>query len=378
MAVRKQSSSEAVTVSRVVAGEFPVVLLDWYDVHKRDLPWRRTDDPYAILVSEFMLQQTQVATVIPFFERFMIAFPTLEALAAADEQAVLHQWSGLGYYSRARNLHAAACRIVDDCGGEVPSSVAELLFLPGVGRYVAGAVASIAHGIAVGAVDTNVSRILCRVFVLKGLPTSPRMRQTFEELSSRLISRERPGDYNQAMMELGAEVCVAARPKCAICPLRSFCQAYEAGNPLDYPEAKKKQVTVAVEEACAVLRDGERYLLVRRPSDSGRYRNMWEFPGLEISGESADEVRVLLAAWLREEFGVSAQVEDEWAEIKHQVTHHKISKRVFRCSLEKGKLSVPAEAAQWVSVEEIRALPLGAPHKRILSLLGESADFFSL
>ena len=370
--------------TRVLAGR----LLRWYDSDKRDLPWRRTCDPYAILVSEFMLQQTQVATVIPYFERFMAAFPTVRALAAAPEQDVLRLWAGLGYYGRARHLHAAARRIVEAYGGRIPPRVGDLLFLPGVGSYVAGAVASIAFGVAAPAVDANVARVLSRLFVLTGDPASPRVRKDLESLAAALIPAERPGDFNQAMMELGARVCGAARPLCDPCPVRDFCKAAGQGNPLDYPTAAKRPETVEVEEALAVVRWGERYLIVQRPGDSGRYRNMWEFPHVAVGegrrhSRKTDRISETLTAFLFESFGLKVRVDEEWAEIRHQVTHHKIRKRVFLCTLRDEEADEEAQPAgtdslRWVTLDEIAEYPLGAPHKRILALLEESAGLFSL
>jgi A/G-specific adenine glycosylase len=382
--------------TRVLAGR----LLSWYDSDKRDLPWRRTLDPYAILVSEFMLQQTQVATVIPYFERFMAAFPTVRALAAAPEQDVLRLWAGLGYYSRARHLHAAARRIVEVYGGRIPPRVGDLLFLPGVGSYVAGAVASIAFGMAAPAVDANVARVLSRLFALTGDPASPRVRKDLESLATALISAERPGDFNQAMMELGALICAAAKPLCDTCPVRSSCKAAQQGNPLDYPAAAKRPETLEVEEVLAVVRAGDRvdarYLIVQRPGDSGRYRNMWEFPHVAVGegrkhSRRTDRVSETLTAFLFESFGLKVRVDEEWAEIRHQVTHHKIRKRVFLCSLadqgtgqKAGKKAhqevqpADTDSLRWLTLKQIAEYPLGAPHKRILALLEESAGLFSL
>jgi A/G-specific adenine glycosylase len=383
-------------LAAAAAREIPRRLLEWYDLARRDLPWRRSRDPYAILVSEYMLQQTQVATVIPYYERFLRAFPTIEALAAAPEQAVLREWAGLGYYSRARHLHAAAAKIVADCGGRVPDRFAELLFLPGVGRYVAGAVASIAFGVAVAAVDANVVRVVGRLTALTESPDRPRTRQWIEDVATELIPRERPGDFNQALMELGALVCTPGDPVCAICPLAPYCRACASGHPADYPPppARKAEV-VAVEEACAVVRRGARFLLVRFGAGAQRYRGLWAFPCTEPppGGDAAEA----LTAWLREGLGVAARVESEWAELRHQVTRHRIRRRIFLCEAVAGKAARHARGSQtlvrrpprgpslahveevaWVTLDEAEALALGAPCRRILDLLRESASLFGL
>ncbi|MBN1868181.1 A/G-specific adenine glycosylase [Candidatus Sumerlaeota bacterium] len=371
-------------------------LLEWYDEEKRDLPWRRTSNPYAILVSEAMLQQTQVAAVIPYYEAFMKRFPSVESLAAARESEVLRMWAGLGYYNRARHLHAAARKIVDEYDGLVPARFADLLFLPGVGRYMAGAVASIAFSIVAPAVDGNVARVLCRLLALAENPSVARVHAGLEEIALRLIPSERPGDFNQALMELGARVCTPARPECPACPVRTLCKALKTGNPLDYPATAKRPASESVEEVCAAIRRDGRYLVVRRAGDSGRYRKMWEFPSVEL--EPGRDPQRTLRDYVRETCGVAIRVDEEWAEIKHQVTKHKIRKRVFLCTAQKKKdeggrmkderrgkrrkdmqdAVNEEETRRWATLDEIRRLPLGAPHKRILDLLSESGDFFGM
>jgi len=355
-------------------------LLAWYDAEKRDLPWRRTRDPYAILVSEFMLQQTQVATVVPYYERFLERFPTVRALAESSEQEVLRHWAGLGYYGRARNLHAAARRIVAVCEGEVPRRVSDLLFLPGVGRYIAGAVASIAFGVAAPAVDSNVVRVICRLFALDENPASARARRGLEELVSRLIPASRPGDFNQALMEMGARVCAPASPRCGECPLRALCEGTRRGNPRAYPAPPRRPAMEAVEEASAVVRADGKYLVVCQRTKSGRYRNLWQFPHVEVTGEEA--ASRALQRYLRETLHLSVRVVEEWAEVRHQVTHHRIRKRVYLCALARRPRAgrrlpkgLSDDTARWATVEEIGSLPLGAPDRRILDLIAEGEDW---
>ena len=353
-------------------------LLDWYGVKQRDLPWRETSAPYAILVSEFMLQQTQVATAMPYYRRFLKAFPTVGDLAMADEQDVLREWAGLGYYSRARNLQAAARKIVTEFGGRVPDGFAELLFLPGVGRYMAGAVASIAYGRKVAAVDANVARIACRLFALAVNPAATRARVGLEELVGRIVPGERPGDFNQALMDLGATICTAASPDCPDCPLREHCDAAREGKPEAYPALPKRRETVAVREAVAIAEAGGRYLLVQRPADRGRYRNMWEFPHVEVA--EGDDALEALRSHLANALGVEVRVGDEWAEIRHQVTHHRITKVLYRCEFAGGSApeGLDGETARMATPDEASELPMGAPHKKILALLRDSADLFGI
>lgn len=372
-------------------------LLAWYDANLRDLPWRHSRDPYAILVSEFMLQQTQVATVIPYYERFLKAFPTVEALAEADEQEVLRLWAGLGYYSRARNLQGAARKIVAEYDGHVPSRVGDLLFLPGVGAYVAGAVASIAFGEPVPAIDANVVRVISRLFAIAEISTSPKTRREIESLTARLVPQERAGDFNQALMELGALICPSSSPACEKCPWNAHCEARRKGNPQDYPALPPRAETVEVEEACALLKRDNAYLVVQRPEQGGRYRGFWEFPGVEVQQDGSeatgepdlfspeptpDKARETLAEFLKTAYGLDVRVEAEWAEIRHQVTHHKIRKRVFLCSLApaqkagKRQAQIKPEMMQWATLLDIRQLPLGAPQQRIVKLLEEQNSLF--
>jgi A/G-specific adenine glycosylase len=301
MAKKTETDLRTLQVPLSMARDVPKRLLEWYDANKRDLPWRRMRNPYATLVSEFMLQQTQVATVVPYFERFLKEYPTVEVLAQASEQDVLRQWAGLGYYSRARNLHASAKRIVSDYGGRVPDKFTDLLFLPGVGRYAAGAIASIGFDVPVPAVDGNVIRVIGRLLAIDADPASPRVRQGYEQIAAQLVPQERAGDYNQSVMELGARVCTPGpgKPDCENCPISAFCQAFAQGDPENYPPAVKRPDTVQVEEACAVVREGDLCFIARCSDNAGRYRNMWEFPGVQL-GPDADAPVVLRAHLKRE------------------------------------------------------------------------------
>lgn len=351
-------------------------LLQWFSREKRDLPWRRTRDPYAILISEFMLQQTQVATVIPYYERFLKVLPTLRDLAGASENEVLHLWAGLGYYGRARNLHATAKKIMAEYDGKVPCQFADLLFLPGIGRYVAGAVASIAFNAQAPAVDTNVIRVLFRVFALRDDPQSLRTRGALEDLVLRLLPAGQAGDFNQALMELGASVCLPRNPLCAKCPWGALCKAFHEGCPEKFPPPREKPPIQQVQEACAVVQYGTRFFLSRRcRAENKRYRNMWEFPAVVLA-EGGDP-REALRQNMRDEFALPVEILEEWASIRHQVTHHKIQKRVFLCK--------PASTAlgdfqddpdiSWFTLEEMKSLAMGSPNRKIAFLL--QPDFAS-
>lgn len=375
MAGQKSNSLGSIRTTPRHSEAFASKLLEWYDAAKRDLPWRRTRDPYAILISEFMLQQTQVSTVIPYYERFLADFPTIEALARASEQEVLHAWAGLGYYSRARNLRAAALRVMEAYGGKIPDQFGDLLFLPGVGRYMAGAVASIAFNRQAPAVDTNVIRVLCRVFAAALDAKAVAARHTLEDVIMRIIPKDRPGDFNQALMDLGSQICTPREPLCGQCPLSTICAANREGKPEAYPVVAKPVDAVEVAEACAVIRDGSRYFVTQCAADAGRYRGMWEFPTVTLSpGEKPGQA---LTAHLKRNHGLSVRVEEEWASIRHQVTHHKITKHLFLCSCSKAPGTEEDSGEAWATLEELANLPMGAPHKRIVGLLGESEAFFS-
>ena len=248
-------------------------LLEHFDAHQRDLPWRATDDPYAVWVSEVMLQQTRVETVVPYYERWLDRFPTVEALADADLDDVLREWQGLGYYSRARNLHKAAAMVREQAGA-FPTDYTSLRTLPGIGEYTAGAVASIAFGERVPAVDGNVRRVVARLYDLPD-PTTRDIRERVEPL----IPDERPGDFNQALMELGATVCSPRSPDCHRCPVRRWCEAQARGVQEERPRPRRRTpIPEETEETAVLVRPDGRALLVRRPED-GLLGGMWEFPG---------------------------------------------------------------------------------------------------
>ena len=271
-------------------------LLDWYDTHKRTLPWRGTGDPYQVWVSEIMLQQTRVAAVLPYYQRWMEALPTVEALAAADEEQLMKLWQGLGYYSRARNMHKAALMIVNTCGGRFPEEEKDLLKLPGIGDYTAGAIASIAFGRAVPAVDGNVLRVAARVAGLQEDIMDPAVRKKIRALMERAMSQDRPGEYNQALMDLGATVCLPkAAPACARCPLSGLCEAERLGLQAALPVRTKKAGRRREELTVYLLwRDGT--VALRKRPEQGLLAGLWEFPHVPGALEEDAAARPL-AEW---------------------------------------------------------------------------------
>ena len=332
-------------------------LLSWYARHKRDLPWRRSEDPYAVWISESMLQQTRVETVIPYFMRFMKRFPTVAALADAEVDDVLALWSGLGYYSRARRLHAAAALIVERHGGEFPRRRQEAEALPGVGAYTAGAVLSIAYGLEEPLMDGNVQRVLARWFRVEGLVTRAAARRELEELAANLVDGVGdPASWNQALMELGATVCSPREPRCGGCPVEALCEGRAAGVERALPVLPARPAPVDVELELFLVEEGGRVLLRRRGAE-GRMAGLWELPTRELA---SGEARLFPA-----EVELSLLARGELGELRHTITRHKITARVYRAAL--GEDGLPPEWA-WVGVEELKGLGLTGMTKKALTL----------
>lgn len=313
---------------------FQTTLLAWYDQEKRDLPWRRDHDPYHVWVSEIMLQQTQVQTVIPYYNRFMAQFPTVADLAAAPEAKLMKAWEGLGYYSRARNLQRAARQIVDEYGGEWPKTAAGLQKLAGIGPYTAGAIASIAFNEPVPAVDGNAFRVFARLLKIDDDIAKPQTRQVFEQVISRVISQERPGDFNQAIMDLGSSYMTAKNPDSEHSPVKAFNQAYLDGVELDYPVKTKKPRPVEVAYYGLAIQQGDRTLMVKRPSD-GLLANFWTYPLIAkadvVALSDADPADVsdeaalaLLPQWVKANYGLTVTVTPIGGRpVTHTFTHRK-------------------------------------------------------
>ncbi len=344
-------------------------LLAWYDEQARPLPWRLTRDPYAIWVSEIMLQQTQVATVIPYFERWMTLFPTVEALADAPQEAVLKAWEGLGYYSRARNLHRAAQQVVATRGGRLPESAEELLQLPGIGRYTAGAIASIAFGKRAAALDGNLKRVLARLTAL-ALPINSREGEAqLWELAEALLPAERAGDWNQALMDLGATVCLAGTPRCLLCPLRGGCEAQRRGLQHEIPHKLSRKARPHYTVTAGVIWDraGERLLIAQRPQDK-MLGGLWEFPGGKC--EADESLAACLQRELREELGIEVEVGAPVTIVEHGYTHFSITLHAFHC-IHAGGSPAPLGVAdyRWVAPDELERFPWPRTDLQIIAAL---------
>jgi A/G-specific adenine glycosylase len=339
-------------------------LLAWYDRARRALPWRDCGDPYRVWVSEVMLQQTQVATVIPYYERFVARFPTLEALARASEDDVLGLWAGLGYYARARNLLKAA-RAVRPLGG-LPDRFEDLLGLPGFGRYTAGAVASIAFGRRVPCVDGNVTRVLARLWAVGGDPKKGRAARAIGDVAARLVPPGRPGDFNQALMELGATVCVPDAPRCPECPLRRLCRARARGLEGRIPPRRSAR-SEPVAAVIGVCLERGRVLIARR-AEGRRFAGLWELPGGRVEpGESDEEA---LAREFREEVGLEIAVGAELAVIRHVYTRFRVRLRAFEVRRLSG-VARPLESAEtrWVRLADLDRYAFPAANRKLIARL---------
>jgi A/G-specific adenine glycosylase len=340
-------------------------LRSWYRRHRRDLPWRRTNDPYAILVSEFMLQQTQVATVLPYYARFLKRFPTLESLAGAPDPEVRAAWSGLGYYRRARNLQAAARAVVRDHAGALPADLDALRALPGVGDYTAAALGSMVHGLPRAVVDGNVVRVLTRLTACDESVSRASTRRALQDLADRILDPKEPGDWNQAVMELGARVCTPRSPDCGSCPWSRSCRARAAGNPERHPRKDASTKPVTVERAVGVVRRGDRVLLVHR-RDPKLLDGTWEFPGIDLD-RTADP-RTVLHGHLTGVLRKRLRVGPELARVRHSITHRRITVRAFAVHVDPLPRTRKDERA-WVAAGEIAGYPASSMTLKLMKEL---------
>lgn len=343
-------------------------LLDWYRRNRRDLPWRQTNDPYAIWVAEVMLQQTRVDTVIPYYLRWLERFPSVATLAAADQQDVLTLWEGLGYYTRARNLHKAAQLMVERHAGRVPDERKALEDLPGLGKASSADILSIAFGQDTAAVDGNIRRVIARLFNLLSEQGTPVFEATVQQIVDEHLPPGEAGDYNQAWMDLGATLCLPTQPACGDCPLAIFCQARQLGKQTERPLKKAKPVVPTYTVTAGVLRRGEQVLIARRPQD-GLLGGLWEFPGGKLQeGESLPDC---LRRELNEELGIDAVVGSQLGQYRHAYTHFKVVLHAFECESFTGEpRPLQASDLAWVSVTDLASYPMGKIDRMISRDLG--------
>jgi A/G-specific adenine glycosylase len=343
--------------------QFQRRVLDWFAVHGRhDLPWQGGGDPYRVWVSEIMLQQTRVATVVPYFERFLAHFPDATALADAPLDEVLHLWSGLGYYARARNLHQAAQRIRDEHGGVFPEDFETVLALPGIGRSTAGAILSLGHGRRHAILDGNVKRVLARFHAIEGWPGQPAVAALLWEQAERHTPEARVAEYNQAMMDLGATLCTRSRPACAACPLACVCAAHTLGRERDFPAPKPRKTMPVRDTRMLLVQDAEaRVLLWQRPP-TGLWGGLWSLP--ELAPEQSVE------DWCREHIGCAPLAVEEWPMLRHAFSHFHLDITPLRVSVDNPRLSVLEGAdTVWYNCARPDSRGLAAPVQRLLERL---------
>lgn len=343
-------------------------LLPWFRKNRRNLPWRKTRDPYAIWVSEVMLQQTRVETVVDYYRRFLRRFPTVEALARAPESAVLKSWEGLGYYGRARNLHRAAKLVVENHGGRVPRDPEAFGALPGVGPYIRGAVMSIAYGLPEPILDGNVKRVLARYFALK--EPLPKAEPRLWRLAEEVLDRRRPGEFNQAFMELGATVCTPRNPKCSECPLGEGCEARARGLQGILPRRAPKRRVPHRQVAVGVVRRGDRILIARRPSE-GLLGGLWELPGGKR--EPRETLAECAAREIEEETGLRVRVGRKLAAVDHAYTHFRVTLHAFECEAAGGRTrALGCAEVRWVRPVELEDLAFPRANRKLFEQIAEA------
>jgi A/G-specific adenine glycosylase len=344
-------------------------LKQWYQKNQRLLPWRKTGNPYLIWVSEVMLQQTQVNTVIPYYEKFIRKFPDVRRLAKADLQEVLKIWEGLGYYARARNLHKAAGVVTEVYGGGVPGSWDDFRRLPGVGDYIASAVLSIAFNKPYPVVDGNVKRVLSRLMAMDEPVNQSSSYKRFYEAAASLLDQLDPGTFNQAVMELGALICKPAKPDCGICPLKSKCVAFERNQVALYPKSLDRPAAPLHHLAIGVIFKNGKALIVRRAED-GLLGGLWEFPSGRIGPDERSETAC--ARMIKEQVNLKVSIQSKLTDIRHAYTHFKIKADVFVCDGISGrvKLNGPVDY-RWVRLEDLKNYPFPKANNKFIPMLIE-------
>jgi A/G-specific adenine glycosylase len=343
-------------------------LLAWADVSLRDLPWRQVRDPYRVWVSEIMLQQTRVETVIPYYERWMARFPTVEALAEASLDDALKCWEGLGYYARCRNLHRAAQIVVQRHDGRLPADREALIALPGIGPYTVGAILSLAFGQRAAVLDGNVRRVLSRVFALDDDPREAATRKRLWALAESLVPAEQAGRFNEALMDLGATICAPKSPGCIGCPLREICRAYAMGAPENYPRSVRRAPTPHYVVAAGVIwRDGL-LLIAQRPLE-GLLGGMWEFPGGKR--EAGETLAECLKRELREEMDIEVEVKGELTVVRHAYTHFRVTVHALECAYRSGRAPKPIGVRdwRWVTLDELDDYAFPVVDQKIIAAL---------
>jgi A/G-specific adenine glycosylase len=336
-------------------------LLQWFKTNARDLPWRKTRDPYAIWVSEVMLQQTQVPTVIPYYQKFLKSFPTVRHLAKAPLPKVLKLWEGLGYYSRARNLHRASKIILGKFRGNIPDTLNDLLPLPGLGRYTVGAILSIAYNKDAPVLDGNVKRVLSRLYAISGDPK--KTEGLLWQISESLIPQGRANAFNQALMDLGSMICTPKEPQCPRCPLLDECKGKTLGSPESYPSRATKKRIPHIEALSAVIRRNGKILIRQRPPE-GLLGGLWEFPNWKIEEKGRSRLRLRLRNYIKKETGMNVNVKESIGTFQQTFSHFKLTLKVFNCEAIDGR-----GKGKWIPIKNLDQLAMPRIHRRIAGVI---------
>lgn len=355
-------------MSDPILAEIQIRLLNWAATNLRPLPWRENRTPYRVWVAEIMLQQTQAQTVIPYFERWMARFPTVEALAQAGLDEVLKLWEGLGYYARCRNLHRAAQIVVEQYGGQLPADRAALRALPGIGPYTVGAILSLAFGQDAALLDGNVRRVLSRLFALADDPQSAATRRKLWRLAESLLPPGQAGPFNEALMELGATICVPRTPRCGLCPLRTLCRGYATADPEAFPPPKRRTPVPHYVVTAGVIWRDNRLLITQRPLD-GLLGGLWDFPGGKCEpGESLPDC---LKRELAEELQIEVEVGNELTVVQHAFTHLSITLHAFECTYRSPgePVAVQVRDWRWVSPDELDQYAFPVMDQKVIQAL---------
>ncbi|MCK4741857.1 MAG: A/G-specific adenine glycosylase [Anaerolineales bacterium] len=342
-------------------------LLGWYRAHGRDLPWRRSKDPYAIWVSEIMLQQTRVETVIPYYTRWMEQFPDIQSLARATTDEVLSLWEGLGYYRRAHNLRKAALMILAEFRAVIPDQIADLKRLPGVGVYTAAAIAALAFNVDTLALDGNLRRVIARLIDLEDDPRRPQGERSIREWADEVMPSGQAGEFNQALMDLGATICTPRKPQCGLCPLMPSCLAYAHGTQLERPIPRPGARVPLYHVSAAVIQRADMVLIGRRP-EGKLLGGLWEFPGgKQDPGES---IEACLRREIQEELGVDVQVGVHFGTFPHAYTHFKVNVHAYRCEILSGEpQALDHDQLCWAALSDLEDYPMGKVDRLIANLL---------
>lgn len=354
------------TLPSLVIFELRRSLLVWYSQSGRNLPWRQTRDPYRIWVSEIMLQQTQVKTVIPYYQRWLDRFPSVQSLASASQEQVLKVWQGLGYYARARNLHQAAQAVVTRFDGEFPQRLEDALTLPGVGRTTAGGILSAAFDLPVPILDGNVKRVLARMVALP-VPTS-RSIASLWQLSGELLDRDRPRDFNQALMDLGATICTPKQPACLLCPWRSHCRSYNLAMQNQIPVSESRAPIPHKSIGVAVIWNEQGQILIDRRRPEGLLGGLWEFPGGKVEPE--ESIEQCIRREIQEELGIEIEVGEHLITVDHTYTHFRVTLNVHHCRYLSGEPQpIECDEVRWVELADLDRFPFPKANLQIIAAL---------